>query len=678
MKDDLENLFLKIDAPMATPEYLNFHLKTWPPKPNFPVVIDKSGAVISLYNHPHWDISVWGREPRILYFEKGRSDSQLPPIDKVNADLLRRVTAWMIWGYRGARNASTLFSKFHLIRPIFAFCSKHKISLHELNTNPHLFNKFIIETNVVRRVQFRPLLEVLHSQRDLIGITLIGTSGLRKLPAARSTKNESKQTAYIPPRIFQYHAQRIREFLVDYQCHQEMIEGLFDFCMEAYKNHNIARQKAERLRKWSSSSPFVKRPAYAQDFMKEAYVGSFRDAAAKYGVEELLMRWCPSRKGTSVLKVTKFSHYLTMVNFVGMAYILSFSPMRIGEGWELRSNALLKHRDPRFGDIFILRGQSIKSRNNEEIWVTSPETEIAIDVLASVARLRAKMLTSCENDATTKKSIRLISEASEPWTRKRQKKNRGLGYGYPSYRDFTSRNPQFFDQSKLKTTKEDIDIARLITPSLNNSRFKIGKAWPISWHQLRRSLSVNMLASGLVSEASLQFELKHTGRSMALYYGQGYSSMKISKESRTHYLKTLYESLGRQISKLFTDRFVSPHGSDRKSTILSVVGTQDCKKLEIAAKTGKISWRVTLLGGCTRRGPCTYGGIDNIARCAGGDGKAPCIDAIFDREREPQLRELQETISARLNEAIEESPYREALIAQRRAVESALYVIATR
>ncbi|CAJ0720890.1 hypothetical protein LMG6871_04313 [Ralstonia edaphis] len=678
MKDDLENLFLRLDVPMATPEYLNFHLKSWPPKPNFPVVIDKAGLVISRYKMRHWDISVWSREPRILYFENGRSGSQLPPIDKANADILRRVTAWMIWGYRGTRNANTLFAKFHLIRPIFAFCSEHGISLHELNTNPRFFNKFIKETNVVRRAPFRPLLELLHSQKDLIGATLIGASGLRKLPVVRRTKDDGSQTAYIPPRIFQYHAQRIREFLVDYRQHQERIEGLFDFCIDAYKNHDIARQKAVRMRKWSSSSPFVKRPAYAQDFMKDAYVGSFRDAAAKYGVEELLMRWCQSGKGSSVLKVTKFSHYLTMVNFIGMAYILSFSPMRIGEGWELRTDALLKHRDPKFGDIFILRGRSIKSRNDEEIWITSPESEIAIDVLASVARLRAKIFSSCENDAKTKDSIRLISEASEPWTRKRQRKYRGLGYGYPSYHDFISRNPRFFDQSKLKATREDIDLARLVTPSLDNRRFKIGKVWPISWHQLRRSLSVNMLASGFVSESSLQFELKHAGRSMALYYGQGYSSMKISQETRTHYLRTLYESLGRQISQIFTDRFVSPHGNERKSTILSAVGTQDCKKLEVAAKTGKISWRITLLGGCTSRGPCPYGGVDNIARCAGGDGKAPCIDAIFDRKREPQLRELQETISARLNDTIEESPYRAALVAQRRAVENALHVIATR
>ncbi|MHA6894394.1 hypothetical protein ACQUJT_09905 [Ralstonia pseudosolanacearum] len=679
MEIDIEKLFLKLRISIATPDAINFHLPSWPPKRDFPVVVDKNGTVVSRYGDTSWDISTWEQKPLILYFENGKYEGQLPPIDKINSDNLRQVTAWLIWGYRGVRTASSLFSKFHLIRPIFAFCSKYKTSIKELNSNPHLFDAFVRETKIARRRTLRPLLEILFSQRDLVGITIFEKSCLRKLPAARRDRSEEKQTAYIPPRIFKYHVQRLHEFLHDYCHHQELIEQLFDFCATSYKNHDVARLKAERMQKWYCHSPFQKRPPYAQDFMKEAYVGSFKDTAAKFGVEELLRRWCSGRKGSSGLTVTQFSHYLTMVNFAGMAYILSFSPMRIGEGWDLSTDAFHKSRDPKFGDVFTLRGRSVKSSSNdEEIWIAAPAIKIAIDALSSVARLRKNIHKSYTIDiARIDHPIRLISEASEPWTRKRPKKNRGLSYSYSSYVSFIEKNPLFLDPSKLKATREDIDLAKLITPTLNTKRFKIGKVWPISWHQLRRSLSVNMLASGLVSEASLQFQLKHARRSMALYYGQGYSSVKINEETRSYYLKTLYETLGRQASKLFTDRFVSPYGEQRKSTILSAVGTKDSKKLEIAAKAGKISWRVTLLGGCTRHGSCPYGGVDNIARCGGGDGKAPCVDALFDKAREQQLRELQETISARLKEAPEESPYRTALLAQQQAVENAIHVITT-
>jgi hypothetical protein len=40
----------------------------------------------------------------------------------------------------------------------------------------------------------------------------------------------------------------------------------------------------------------------------------------------------------------------------------------------------------------------------------------------------------------------------------------------------------------------------------------------------------------------------------------------------------------------------------------------DVKKLVAAAKSGQVAWRQTLLGICTRRSPCEYGGIDNIIR----------------------------------------------------------------
>ncbi|MCT7318657.1 hypothetical protein N5I87_21775 [Ralstonia sp. CHL-2022] len=678
MGHDFTQLILKLNSPLAVPEALNFRLPSWPPPRDFPVVVDKAGLVVSRYKDPSWDISVWGRRARTLYFENGKSNGKSLPIDRTNADLLRRTTAWIIWGPRGTREADTLNADFHLAKPLFLFCSNHKILPNDLNKNPHLLNKFIKETKTVRRKGFIPLMEFLFSQKDMIGATLLDRSSIRKLPA-KQVENPRGQFAYIPPRILKYHTQRLKEFLLDYSKHQDSIERLFDFCIESYRRHEIARQIAKRMKKWACVGPFTKPSPHAQDFAKEIYIGRFADIAAQYGVDELIRKWCPNQNNSTYWTITKFSHYLTMVNFVGMAYILSFSPMRIGEAWELRSNSFIKHRDPDFGDIFILSGRCLKSSNDEGIWVTSPTTKIAVDALTSVARLRAKVQTSVKPDALNREEpIRLASEATEPWTSKRPKKNRGLGFSYPQHSTFILRNPQFFDQSETTITREDLDLARLVGPTLNSKRFRIGEAWPFSWHQLRRTLSVNMLASDLVSEASLQFELKHASRAMCLYYGQGYSSMKINEETRKHYLKAFYELLGQQIANLFADRFVSPYGNDRKSAILNVIGTEDCKKLESAAKAGKISWRVTLLGGCTRRGPCPYGGVDNIARCAGGDGKAPCVDGLFDREREPQLRELKETISSRLASTTEESPYRTSLVAQLSAVENALNVFATR
>jgi len=40
-----------------------------------------------------------------------------------------------------------------------------------------------------------------------------------------------------------------------------------------------------------------------------------------------------------------------------------------------------------------------------------------------------------------------------------------------------------------------------------------------------------------------------------------------------------------------------------------------------------------------KAGACEYGGVESIARCAGGDGRKPCSDVLFDRTKENQIRQ---------------------------------------
>lgn len=116
------------------------------------------------------------------------------------------------------------------------------------------------------------------------------------------------------------------------------------------------------------------------------------------------------------------------------------------------------------------------------------------------------------------------------------------------------RYPKLLNPSALKITEENIDMARLITPTLDSKKFAIGKIWLLAWHQSRRTGAVNMPASGLVSDASLQYQLKHVSRAMDLYYGPGYSRVRLEEDAQTLYVHTLYETLGRELARLATDR----------------------------------------------------------------------------------------------------------------------------
>ncbi|MGO4660091.1 hypothetical protein AB4Z34_35855, partial [Ensifer sp. 2YAB10] len=170
--------------------------------------------------------------------------------------------------------------------------------------------------------------------------------------------------------------------------------------------------------------------------------------------------------------------------------------------------------------------------------------------------------------------------------------------------------------------------------------------------------------------------LKHATRAMALYYGSGFSRLKLETSSENLWVRTMFEMIGKEFEALQSDRFVSPHGEERKRQILELVTEQESEKLEALARAGEISYRRNLLGGCTKRGElCPYGGVDNVARCGGGDGKMPCADLLYDTKRKAQVIELRGVIKMRLEDAEEGSPDEEALKAQLKAVNNALKVI---
>lgn len=371
-----------------------------------------------------------------------------------------------------------------------------------------------------------------------------------------------------------------------------------------------------------------------------------------------------------------------MVGKVGTAYVLNFSMMRIEEAWALRADCLDVEEDDDFGKIYLLRGVTTKTIEDDDArWITSQFTEIAIEAMACVSRLRMVCAEANLKVPITPTDVHapyLVLRPYEPWS---NAKNTGeplsVRPAYPSYQSIIEMYPQLFDLEQLKITNEDLQIARLITTTLDRDIFSVGKIWPLAWHQLRRTGAVNMLASGLVSDASVQYQLKHTTRAMSLYYGQGYSKVRLNEDTLNHYVRTLYEILSKEIVLLFSDRFVSPYGDSRKAEILKIVDPKDVKKLTKYAKTGEISWRQTLLGGCAKRGSCEFGGIDNVIRCGGGDRLGPCADALFDRHKKNSIQKLASLIDERLSEAPLGSPYHESLCAQKNAVENALNVLST-
>jgi hypothetical protein len=355
--------------------------------------------------------------------------------------------------------------------------------------------------------------------------------------------------------------------------------------------------------------------------------------------------------------------------------------MRIEEGWNLRADCLRVEDDPAFGPIYTLRGATTKTiHDNEAIWITSHSARVAVEAMDTIARLRiscAQANPAVRQGPEDARNPFLQTHVHEPWNVGRTP-NYHLRHSSPSYLTVLRRYPKLLDPEELRITQQDLDLARLVTPTLDSRRFAVDKVWPLAWHQLRRTGAVNMQASGLVSDSSLQLQLKHVSRAMSLYYGRGYARVRLEEDAQTLYVRTLYETLGRELARMAADRYVSPHGEARKAEIVRLIDATDAKKLTKLAREGRVACREILLGVCTNRQPCPYGGIESIAHCGGGDaghnGK-PCPDVLYDRDKDNQIKTLERDLDEQLANAPLGSPLRASLEAQKRSVRSFLDVV---
>ena len=649
----------------------------WPPPDNFPVVVDAHGKVVSRFGESSWNLGAWAGKSCVLSFGDGVTKGW--KINRPNADLYRQIIGWWLWGPHAVRSVGGLKGRYHILKPIFVICTENGILASDLYKYPKVIEQVALQLNsrVYSAISY---LNFLWAARDTLGFYILDESGLKRL-ASLATPRKSIQTAYIPPRIWTYQVLRLRECIDDYLRHREQIEACYRFCLDAYAtNAGGTLEKVflpagrNTLARRAPFNPKM-RPGADGDYV---YHGAFRLTAARFGIEELLHKWVNLSDAGGVRAL---SSYMSLVSAVGLAYTINFSLMRIDEGSSLRADCYEIERDPLGEDIHLIGGPTTKTiKDGDARWIVSSSVKAAVDAMTSVAFLRIEAAKHDFRISLTEEDSRnplLQTYAYEPWAP--SSRTFQFRKKYMSFAHVRRAWPKLIDNEQLKICADDLAIARRLTFGLDPSRYDVGKAWPLAWHQVRRTVAVNMLASGLVTEASLQYQLKHATRAMSRYYGQNYHVLKVhlDDDARGYYLSEMYQSVVRQFQDLLADRFLSPYGDKRKAQITAPISERDHASLLKDAEEGRVSYRKNFLGGCAKQGkPCPLGGISNISGCMGfGSGK-PCEDLIIDRESKPVIVELRDAAIARRAEAPPGSPLSESLQAQIESAERALHVIA--
>jgi hypothetical protein len=566
------------------------------------------------------------------------------------------------------------------MRPIVALCSREGIHASNLVRFPAVMAKV---PQVLPSSRFKLAISELQrvlDAREELGFMLLDQNAIQHLVTAKPEHNQ-EQTEFIPPRIWRYQVSRLRECLEDYMQHQQQLEDCFNFCVDAYATNFGTLAKALGA-KATSSTPFQNRVPPKNSGAQ--FHGHFLHTANRFGILELLERWVGElflghqRKG-----ITLFSSFLSLVQQVGLAYILNFTLMRHWEGATLKADCLYIEEDDKLGKIYILCGETTKTdRDSDARWPTSPSVKIALDALISISRLRircAQELPQVALSAEDSKNPYLISRCYEPWAGTELKPYR-VRPRPCSYSQVVSRFPKLFDAKMLEITEDDLRVARLVTPSVNQDKFQVGKQWPLAWHQLRRTGAVNMFSSGIVSDSTMQFQMKHLTRMMPLYYGRGHFNLRLSEAARTVLVNAHFEAVGREIAAVISDRFVSPYGDDHKKRMVAelagfqggvnVLREEDANRFEVAARRGDISFRRTVLGGCMSKEECNGDCIESIANCAGGNGDPPCKDSLFDRQRAAKNQVVLEGVRLQMASTTPDTPRYRALEQEKRGLEN--------
>lgn len=186
-------------------------------------------------------------------------------------------------------------------------------------------------------------------------------------------------------------------------------------------------------------------------------------------------------------------------------------------------------------------------------------------------------------------------------------------------------------------TEDDLDELKTITPNRDfdvDDRFMVGKVWPITSHQFRRSLAFYACNSGFVSLDTVSTQFKQTSRMMAKYYGKGaehllpiFCSKRQDSDAGRHVVYdfkisspiAVVEQLYKDIFA-GSDSFFGSTGSQFEKLKGQVerggISISESKKQTLKlAEEGRIAWRETPVGGCTGTGMCKSYLMGEITDC---------------------------------------------------------------
>ncbi|NHC04092.1 hypothetical protein G9F31_09965 [Acinetobacter sp. 187] len=618
--------------------------------------INEEGENLSYYGDNIWDYRAF--EPSAIFNFSSHN------ISLSNIQLIKQVLFLTLYQYNlfPGKILSCKYSFYCLIK-IAKVCERHNLLISEISKSSHIHQEIANELQGSTYKVYVNFLHKLITYAYRLNFIIADKKTISFL-MSKIENWETIQTPYIPPKIWHYQINRLDECLNDFIVYQDKIEQAFSWLEQTYKsNLNNSFEKTS-----------------TRSIFNQYYKANFKDFLIEYKLLPLFEKWLGANSSTSV---SFFSTYLNLVRDASLLYILNFSLQRASEVITLRSDCLLIEKDEKIGEISLIIGETTKTDPDSDArWVVPKKIKKAIDTAAFISHLRMQFYNEkVHNDLNGQSSTLLALSALEPWQPQRNytKNSRGEPYTKVRYGVFISTYPLVFDSEAITINESDWAIALSMTPNLHNKDyFRIGLPWKFAAHQLRRTTTINMFSSHMVSDKSLQWSMKHLNHIMTLYYGRNYTNLKLNSEVETEIIIESYNKIYHQLIEVITDdiQHVRPHNRILLAdNIINLIENKEEQQLKKLIKQGLIGCRATLLGYCMKPGSCEYGGIESVVKCIKSDGGGICTDAIFKTKNRSKLIYLKESHEKQLALLDSKSPRFNSIKHEIHAIEVYLNVI---
>lgn len=501
--------------------------------------------------------------------------------------------------YFGNENAPrTLDGKLDTLRCLARFAEARSCNIRDVLTETSLLDAFsacVPNSKIQSWISWINFLRQLEPATQL-GFNLASPKRWKQLERrARELRDNGRQHAPLPTQIYAGLINNLSAELDDIEAHAPQLLAAL---REAVEKHALAKAKSN-----SRSGDISIGPTLIE----------------KYGLGEYLLK-----RGFNIKKkaLNALSGAVTEIFQVCRLQIHVFSGMRSDEAHSLPFHCMVSKGGLHGRKHCLIAGVTTKFNNGRRLrthWVTTEQDGFRAIRLAqqfSSVVYESLAITPSIADAQKDRFPLFPSTDYLPW---------GARIYWSKEEWIQAMHQDLYRAKKLLhvrlfPTISEADIAELeeIDPFRawrDETKFAIGNHWPLTTHQMRRSLAVYANASGLVRLSSLRRQLQHISREMSLYYGRGSTFCKnfiandpdgykkhVAPEWQEGEDEALMLSFTREVLNSKEPMFGGAGNFYQRQKERGEIMTRE--EVVTQMKSGLLSYQPGPLGGCTKPGGC--------------------------------------------------------------------------